>query len=202
MTDHAGTTDRTGTAERVRLEAAVRAFFAGAGALGLGAAFEVKTGGGEGREALRVVVTPPEPGAPGPRRWAPVANALQTLLDASLAAQGFVDPPVEVSLRETVVEGRPPPVREDVGLVAAARALAETSARLGRPFALGPMAVADRRQVHQALGDVPQVWTQSEGEGIFRRLWIVPRPPRPAAGGAGQGGSGSPARGGGDEPVA
>lgn len=192
-------TDAAGTAERVRLEAAVQAFLEGARALGLGAALELRAEGEARRGPVRVVLAPPEPGLPGPRRWAPVANALQVLLEAALAAKGFVDPQVEVSLRELQAEGRPPPVREDVGLVAAARALAQTSARLGRPFALGPMSVNDRRQVHQALGDVPQVWTQSEGDGIFRRLWIVPRPPRVTAAPAG----GEPApQEGSDAPVA
>jgi predicted RNA-binding protein Jag len=159
---------------------------AAASRLGLGVAFELRRVPTGGRELLQVVVTPPATGPLAQRRWAQVAHALQVLLEAALAQRGEADAAVEVQLVDAPVEGRPPPLVEDRGLVAAARALAESAVRLGRAFALGPMSVADRRQVHQALGDVPEVWTQSQGEGIHRRLWVVPKSLLAKAGRPGQ----------------
>lgn len=158
------------------LEGFVRHFLAASTErLGLAFTFEVKPGLTHGRASVRATLTPGRESKLPPRRWMAVAHALQGLLDAALTEAGEPDAPVELLIAEPVQEGRPPPLREDAGLVAAARALAESAARLDRAFALGPMSVIDRRQVHQALSDLPQVWTQSEGEGIFRRLWIVPR---------------------------
>ena len=107
----------------------------------------------------------------GHRRPVQIASALQTLLEAAVARQGFREG-VEVRLGGAEGEAAS---EEAHGLMAAVRAAALTAVDRGRAFALGPMSVADRRQVHQALGELGQVWTQSEGDGIFRRLWIVPR---------------------------
>ncbi len=106
----------------------------------------------------------------GPRRPVQVASALQTLLEAALSRQGYREG-VEVRLADQSPEG----LQESHGLMSAVRVVAAKAAQQGRAFALGPMSVGDRKQVHQALSDLGQVWTQSEGEGIFRRLWIVPR---------------------------
>jgi len=102
-----------------------------------------------------------------------LARALETVFAAATPGQ----PRAEVRAEGTLPAepGRPE------GLVEAAQALARRAVRSGRAFALGPMSVNDRRQVHQALGDMPEVWTQSDGDGIFRRLWIVPRKARPPA---------------------
>jgi predicted RNA-binding protein Jag len=37
------------------------------------------------------------------------------------------------------------------------------------------MSPAERRVLHEALGEVPEVWAQSDGEGVMRRLWVMPR---------------------------
>jgi hypothetical protein len=99
-----------------------------------------------------------------------LARALETVLAA--ARPGLPKPEIRVAGTLPDEPGRPE------GLVEAAQALARRAARQGRAFALGPMSVNDRRQVHQALTDMPEVWTQSDGDGIFRRLWIVPRKAR------------------------
>ena len=43
------------------------------------------------------------------------------------------------------------------------------------PFAMEPMPAFDRRIIHLALADHPDVTTQSSGEGEARRVVIVPR---------------------------
>jgi predicted RNA-binding protein Jag len=132
------------------------------------------------RDSLTVTLTADGRGF-GERRPVQVASALQTLLEAALSREGFRES-VEVHLAGDAGAA----AAEATGLSAAVRAAALTAAKRGRAFALGPMSVVDRRQIHHALGEVPEVWTQSEGDGIFRRLWIVPRsqmpgqPPVPA----------------------
>ncbi len=53
--------------------------------------------------------------------------------------------------------------------------------RLGRAVSLGPMAAAERRVIHLALQDHPEVSTHSEGEEPLRRVIITPRPGNGAA---------------------
>jgi spoIIIJ-associated protein len=69
---------------------------------------------------------------------------------------------------------------DDEELIAMAKRLAEKVIALGKPVPVGPMNSRDRRQVHLALAGVPGVKTQSEGEGVARRLLIIPDPTRAA----------------------
>ncbi len=75
----------------------------------------------------------------------------------------------------------------DPELVAMAKRLADKVLIIGKPVAIGPMNARDRRQVHLALAGMAGIKTQSEGEGIARRLLIIPTgasssapPPAPA----------------------
>lgn len=52
-----------------------------------------------------------------------------------------------------------------------ARVVIET----GEPKTLRPMNAAERRIVHMALADIPEVTTDSEGEGRERRVVIKPK---------------------------
>ena len=56
-----------------------------------------------------------------------------------------------------------------------ARVAAERVIESGDPFALNPMTARERRIVHLALKDLPQVRTESEGFGPERRVVIVPK---------------------------
>ena len=56
-----------------------------------------------------------------------------------------------------------------------AERMAEKSRRIGKPVSLGQMNAYDRRTVHMALKDHPDVRTQSRGEGPTRKLVIFPR---------------------------
>jgi spoIIIJ-associated protein len=54
--------------------------------------------------------------------------------------------------------------------------LAETAKRTGKVLAVAPISPRDRRAIHLALVVVDGVSTRSEGEGIFRRLLVIPGP--------------------------
>jgi spoIIIJ-associated protein len=64
--------------------------------------------------------------------------------------------------------------RED-SLVDLAQRLAEKVVASGRPLPVEPMSAHDRRIVHMALVDHEGVTTESEGEGLFRRVVIFPK---------------------------
>jgi spoIIIJ-associated protein len=71
--------------------------------------------------------------------------------------------------------------RED-SLADLARRLAEKTIKSGRPVPVEPMSPHDRRIVHVTLADHPDVTTESEGEGVFRRVVIFPKKAPSAAG--------------------
>lgn len=60
-------------------------------------------------------------------------------------------------------------------LVELANKLAEKVRSTGRPVEMDPMSPAERRVVHVALADQPDLETRSEGEGIYRHLVIFPK---------------------------
>jgi spoIIIJ-associated protein len=64
--------------------------------------------------------------------------------------------------------------RED-SLTDLANRLAEKAIKGGRPVPVEPMNPHDRRLIHVALADHPDVTTESEGEGLFRRVVIFPK---------------------------
>src|SRR3954469_20650937 len=70
--------------------------------------------------------------------------------------------------------------RED-SLVDLANRLADKAIKTGRPVPVEPMNPHDRRIVHVTLKEHPGVTTESDGEGLFRRVVIYPKD-RPAAG--------------------
>jgi len=53
--------------------------------------------------------------------------------------------------------------------------MAEKSKKIGKPISLGQMNAYDRRIVHIALKDFPEVLTRSRGEGRLRKLVIFPK---------------------------
>ena len=62
-------------------------------------------------------------------------------------------------------------------LQALARRMAEQVQVKGVPFTLEPMPAYERRIIHLALADNPDVTTQSTGEGETRKVAILPRGP-------------------------
>jgi len=61
-----------------------------------------------------------------------------------------------------------------LNLVKLAMRLADKSKRIRKPISLGQMNGYDRRIVHMALKDDPEVETKSRGEGYMRKLVIFP----------------------------
>lgn len=66
--------------------------------------------------------------------------------------------------------------RRESSLVDLAHRLAEKAVRTQRTITVNPMSPHDRRIIHITLDQVAGVTTHSEGEGVFRRLLIVPAP--------------------------
>ena len=64
--------------------------------------------------------------------------------------------------------------RRAESLIELAQKLAEKAKSTGKPVAADPMSPADRRIMHVALANMPGLTTQSEGEGIYRHLVIIP----------------------------
>ncbi len=64
--------------------------------------------------------------------------------------------------------------REDA-LVDLAQRLAEKVVATARPLPVEAMSAHDRRIVHMALADHEGVTTESEGEGMYRRVAIFPK---------------------------
>jgi spoIIIJ-associated protein len=95
-------------------------------------------------------------------------DALQYLVNRAVVSKPGERPLVVVDAEG--YRGR----REDT-LIDLARRLAEKASRSGRPVAVEPMTAHDRRIVHQALADHPDVRTESEGEEPQRRVVIFPR---------------------------
>lgn len=65
--------------------------------------------------------------------------------------------------------------RRQEALQALALRIAEQVKTRKVPFALEPMPPFDRRIIHLALADNPDVTTQSNGEGEARKVVIIPR---------------------------
>ena len=64
--------------------------------------------------------------------------------------------------------------------------LAAMARRTGKVLAIAPISARERRQIHLALVDAEGIYTHSEGEGIFRTLFIVPEKGRPGREGSGE----------------
>jgi spoIIIJ-associated protein len=78
--------------------------------------------------------------------------------------------------RPVVVDAEGYRSRREATLVEMAGRLGEKAIRTQTPITMNPMSPHDRRIIHITLDKVPGVTTRSEGEGIFRRLVIVPAP--------------------------
>jgi spoIIIJ-associated protein len=68
--------------------------------------------------------------------------------------------------------------RREQSLASMARRLGAQAVKEGTVITLDPMPPRDRRVVHMALARFPGVVTRSEGDGLERRLQIIPMPER------------------------
>jgi len=64
--------------------------------------------------------------------------------------------------------------RHDKGLVSMAKRQAKKAVQQGRVITLEPMNARDRRVIHLSLAKFPGISTKSNGEGIGRRIQIIP----------------------------
>jgi spoIIIJ-associated protein len=64
------------------------------------------------------------------------------------------------------------------GLRILAKKLADQVRTRRVPFSMEPMTAFERRVVHLALADYPDVTTESTGEGEARKVMIIPKNPR------------------------
>lgn len=62
----------------------------------------------------------------------------------------------------------------DPTLVELARMLADRASSLGKVLTVHPMLSADRRAVHQTITTIAGVQTVSEGDGLYRKMHVVP----------------------------
>ncbi|MEO1336046.1 MAG: Jag N-terminal domain-containing protein [Myxococcota bacterium] len=62
----------------------------------------------------------------------------------------------------------------DPTLVELARMLADRATELGKVITIHPMVAGDRRAVHKTVMGIDGVQTVSEGEGLYRKMHIVP----------------------------
>ncbi len=71
--------------------------------------------------------------------------------------------------------------KRESSLMELGQELAEKVKKSGRPLTTGPMNAQDRRVIHLALKEDPEIRTKSKGEGNLRRVVIYPvkRPKRP-----------------------
>jgi spoIIIJ-associated protein len=125
----------------------------------------------EDAERVTLEVTGPETGLVIGKKGATL-DALQYLVN-KMSSQGMP----EGSGKPVQVDSEGYRDRRAETLVELANKLADKVRRTGRPVEMDPMSPAERRVVHVALADQPDLETRSEGEGIYRHLVIFPRKP-------------------------
>ncbi|MCX6010745.1 MAG: protein jag [Chloroflexi bacterium] len=125
-------------------------------------------GGGEGAGAIITLdVTGDDLGILIGRRGQTLSS-LQYVVRLILAHQTQARVPIVID-----VEGYKQ--RRYEALQALAQRMAEQVKARGRPFTLEPMLAYERRIIHLALADDPDVTTESVGEGETRKVVIMPR---------------------------
>jgi spoIIIJ-associated protein len=82
----------------------------------------------------------------------------------------------ELALRSIVVDAEGYRARREAALIEMANRLGEKVRATGRPITVNQMSPQERRIIHMTLDKVAGVTTRSEGEGLDRRLLIVPAP--------------------------
>lgn len=94
-------------------------------------------------------------------------DAIQYLINKIASVDGEDHKPV-------VVDSNGYRERRNEALQDMARQLGAKAVEAGKIVAVNPMSAHDRRIIHMALKEAPGLSTRSEGDGIYRRLLIVP----------------------------
>ena len=125
-------------------------------------------GGGEASEVITLDVSGDDLGILIGRRGQTLSS-LQYIVRLIVANKAKARVPIVID-----VEGYKQ--RRYEALRALAHRMAEQVKARGRPFALEPMPAYERRIIHMALADDPDVTTESVGEGEVRKVVIMPKP--------------------------
>lgn len=94
-------------------------------------------------------------------------SALEQIINAVVNRAG--DDPIRVNVDVGGYKRR-----RDERLIRTARSIADQVRKLGEPVDMEPMTAAERRVVHMAVADDPDVRSESAGEGRDRRVVIHP----------------------------
>ena len=100
-------------------------------------------------------------------------EALQYLLARMLLKGVVVEE--QTGSKPVIIDSEGYRARREEALVELAHRLGEKAIRTRKTITVNPMSPHDRRIIHITLGKVPGLTTRSEGEGIFRRLLIIPQ---------------------------
>jgi spoIIIJ-associated protein len=109
-----------------------------------------------------------------PTMQEPIAYLLSKMVNRG-AQEGGPRAYVKLSFGDT-----PPPLSEmpvedtDPELVALGKELAERAKQIRKTLVVGPMGARDRRSIHVAVKEAGGATTRSEGEGLSRRVLIIP----------------------------
>ncbi len=100
-------------------------------------------------------------------------DAIEHLVEK--AATGQVDQAEGTPRKKLHMDSQGHRAKADVDLALAARHMAERAIAEQRTMKLGPLEPRARRVVHLTLKEMDGVLTKSEGEGVFRRVCIIPK---------------------------
>ena len=128
--------------------------------------YEVEVESSDGEEQLLINISGKDAGALIGKKGQTL-DALQFILNKAFRRDAEDHKPI-------VVDSGGYRQRRTEALVQLAHRLSEKASRTGHIVAVNPMSAHDRRIIHLALKETPGISTRSEGEGIYRRLLIVP----------------------------
>jgi spoIIIJ-associated protein len=143
--------------------------------LGLNADVTLREGGdeialhakvGEGAEAAGLA------GA-RPSMQEPLAYLLSKMVNRGLP-DGGPRAFVKLSFGDAPPVDQPSVEETDPEIVALGKELAERAKKLGKTLTVGPMSAHERRSIHVAVKEAGGATTRSEGDGLQRRILIVP----------------------------
>jgi spoIIIJ-associated protein len=98
-----------------------------------------------------------------------ILDALQYILGKVLGNAGMTEQRVLIDIGAFRAD-------REKSLAEIGRYLSKKALELNKPIAIHPMGAHDRRAVHLAIAEDTRTHSQSEGEGLARRLIIVPGP--------------------------
>ena len=143
--------------------------------LGVGAEVSLREGGeeigihaklGDGAEAAGLA-------GDRPAMQEPLAYLLSKMVNRGLP-EGGPRAFVKLSFGEAPPVDQPTVDDTDPEIVALGKELAERARKLGKTLTVGPMSARERRSIHLAVKEAGGATTRSEGDGLQRRILVVP----------------------------